>query len=437
MDKESKEFLSNFSSELNSKSNLLSRRKNKIHHKIAHFQQISNDIQNRNQTLQSYTLNLIQMKQKIEKDQKSFRISQDQTKDHIEKDITYYAKELEELSKQEYKIKYEINQKHEFKNKLSQKYDNDVKMIQDFEKREQLIPKIDKDKLKLIYKLDQMYIILNETQNHCQQFIECINSLDKDFDLIKKSKQVLHQKQLKIRQQIESEQSNYSQQKTSILIQTQKEITKQEKIRQEKSQAIQLKHKYETDIKLLMDNQSQLSDSLFLYDQRKKEISSNQKKIVHQISSLRKREEFIKDNLVNKNAQRKKNNFYFYQITNDKEALLNREAFDKKLHDLISGIERSRSIKNQIYSQINKENLLVSQYTEKINYLAKESEDILLDVNVNSSNFLFINDILAEIKNLEMDALNEIEKWKNCSISPTSFKYMLNNWNKKILNWLS
>ena len=40
------EYISNLSSEINAKNNLFSQRKKKIHNNIAHFRQISNDIQN-------------------------------------------------------------------------------------------------------------------------------------------------------------------------------------------------------------------------------------------------------------------------------------------------------------------------------------------------------------------------------------------------------
>ena len=98
----------------------------------------------------------------------------------------------------------------------------------------------------------------------------------------------------------------------------------------------------------------------------------------------------------------------------------------------MSKIAKSRLIKNEIHSKINKENLSISQYVKEINYLTKEVEDTFMNEKVDSNNFPFIYDFLNDIKKLEENALNEIEKWKLYSNSPSKIEYMLNKWNQRI-----
>ena len=422
LNESNEDYLSSLSSEISAKNNILSKRKNKIHNNIAHFHQISNDIRHRNQVLQSYTLNMIKAKQKLEKDQKSFHDTHNQKNTQLEQEFSTFENKLNSLMKHDIEIKQEIKQKNDQKQHYHQAIEEDEKKIQDIEKIIRFNSK--SNRMKLQEEIEQLSILLNETQSHCQQFLQCVNSLDKDFDLLKKSKENIRKKGSKVQQLICLEKSNYDQVKAQILSQTQIERTKQKEHRQNKKEFIQLKQKYELRMNSLSKNQEQTIDSLHFYEKKLKETSKNQAKILNQILALKNREENI-------------NNRYllFINYSNNNDVFLNDMFKDKiknQLNNLLSEIDKSKTTKNDIYSKINTENKAISQHLKEIDCLEMEAESVILNENVDSINFPHIFEFLKDLQNLEKDSLNEIEKWKSSSITSSNIESMLKRWNNII-----
>lgn len=404
------EYISNLSSEINAKNNLFSQRKKKIHNNIAHFRQISNDIQCRNQVLQGYTLNMIKAKQKLEKEQQSFKDLHLQKNSKLDEDFSNINGKLDELKKHNQKINQEINEKKEMKQKYFDIIEENEKKIQKIEKRIRFNSKDNITKLK--NEIEQLSLVLNETESHCQQFLDCVNSLDKDFDLIKKSKDSIHQEQFTFNQLIDMEETKYIQMKTQILVQTQNERTKQNNIRKERERYIQLKQKHELKKKMLSNKIN--------------EILAYQSKIMQKILILKEREKKIKHKYTGyKNCYK----------TQNSNTSLNGSTKDKNLNKmnlLLHEIDKCRDIKNEINTKIEIEKLSILQNSKMSDLLRRKVEDSYINEKVDSNNFPFIFDFLKDLKNLEIYSLNEIEKWENNSMSSSNIECMLRKWDKLI-----